>query len=471
MEAVLAAADAWRSRCFLANGSILTDRNLWSLENLNELVTRYAGNPIVGNRDFLDKLHEQLQDARPAVVQLAAEVMWFLHLFPSGSTLKAATKREQVLAIWAWSGEVAPESTFLNDGSLHGVGNPGTAYFTHRYAEFEYLLRVLIAFKSLPAAEQGRLMHDDVPWEFVRWLDEQPGSDRRLVRGAILYFLFPDQLERNLSKDHKRQIYNALKSKLARDAVIRSREPTLSEYDRAIASIRAALMQERDTDHLDFYEDSVKNLWFTPLREGSMKDFTSWLNGFMTDRGLQFHQSGRDIKKLDEKREIDHATGFWVNAGYVTSKPPRWLLHLDATGAELEARVPSEHRAGVIGYANTKGGNSGAVAVRILPVFKLGAAEYLELERWEWLLLFCFPGGLRPGSSGEAFEDFDPSSGRLTYMDQPQPYIFSALLGLNTPDEEFSATVGGQPRTITYRDATAALQKLIHADAAGDADA
>jgi hypothetical protein len=185
--------------------------------------------------------------------------------------LKPGTKRDQILEVWSWSGEPTPDSQFLDDAHLHGVGNPGTAYFTLRPAEIDYLLHVLIAFKSLLPAEQSRLIHDNAPWAFMHWLDGQPGSDRRLVRGAVLYFLFPDYLERNLSKDHKRQIYNALKSKLPPNDVIKSRQPTLMEYDRAIAGIRSALMIERETNHLDFYKDGVKNLWFTSIRDGSIK--------------------------------------------------------------------------------------------------------------------------------------------------------------------------------------------------------
>jgi hypothetical protein len=351
---VLEAGDAWRERCFLGSTSILTDRALWTLPNLTDLVTRYADNPILGKRDFLDKLQEQLKDAPPATTHLAAEVMWFLHLFPSGRTLSAATKREQILKIWSWSGDAAPSTPFLEDGALHGVGHPGTAYFTHRPAEYEYVIRILIAFKTLPAGEQGRLMQANVPWDFMQWLDNQPGSDRRLARGAFLYFLFPDYLERNLSKDHKRRIYNSLKGKLSADEIIKSRAPTLGDYDRAIAQIRAALAGERGTDEIDFYDDETKSFWFNTLREGSVKDFTSWLNTFLADRGLQLNQPGRDLKKLDEKRAIDPATGFWTSVTFVTSKPPRWLIHFDATDDVLTAHVPGQHRAGVIGYANTR---------------------------------------------------------------------------------------------------------------------
>jgi hypothetical protein len=467
---VLEAGDAWRERCFLGTTSVLTERALWTLPHLNDLLARYADHPITGKRDFLDKLEEQLSGAPAATTQLAAEILWFLHLFPSGRTLSGATKREQISKVWSWSGESAPSTRFLDDAHLHGVGHPGTAYFTHRPSEYEYLIRVFIAFKSLPPAEQGRLFQEDIPWAFMAWLDSQPGSDRRLVRGAILYFLFPDALERNLSKDHKRQIYASLKGKIGADDVIKSRAPTLGEYDRANAKIRDALETERGTKEIDFYDDETKSLWFTTLREGSVKDFTSWLDTYLKDRGLQLNQSGRDLKRLDEKRAIDPTTGFWVNVTFVTSKPPRWLIHFDATGSELVASVPDQHRAGVIGYANTKGGNSGALAVRILPVIKLGEENYQEVERWEWFLLLCFPGGLEPGSSGEAFDNFDTETGVLSYLKREQPYIFAGLLCLNTGDEQLPLGAGDMSKIISYRDATEALRKLVNVAPAGGFD-
>ena len=467
---VLEAGDAWRERCFLGSTSILTDEPLWTLANLNDLLKRYADHPLAGKRDFLDKLEEQLSGAPRATIRLAAEVLWFLHLFPSGRTLSAPTKRDQVTRVWSWSGEAAPASAFLDDAHLHGVGHPGTAYFTHRPSEYEYLIRVFAAYKSLSPTEQARLVHENIPWTFMEWLDGLPGSDRRLVRGAILYFMFPEYLERNLSKDHKRQIYTSLKSRLLAEDIIKSRTPTLGEFDRAITKIRASLEGERGTPEIDFYDADTKPLWFTTLRESSVKDFVSWLDTYLTDRGLQLNQSGRDLKKLDEKRAIDPATGFWANVTFVTSKPPRWLIHFDATSSELVASVPDVHRAGVIGYANTKGGNSGALAVRILPVIKLADGNYQEVERWEWLLLFCFAGGLEPGSSGEAFDNLDTATGILSYMKRQQPYIFSGLLCLNIGDEQLSLNIGGASKTIFYRDATEALRKLINVASGGDTD-
>ena len=474
VTAVLEAADAWRMRCFVGSTSILTDRPLWTEANLADLLARYSGNTILGSsRDFVDKLSEQLKDAPPSVKQVAAEVTWFLFLFPHPHIMKPETKREAIRTVWGWSGEQAPDSPYLDDAHLHGIGHPGTAYLTHRYSEFEYLLRVVIAFKKLPEAEQRRLMQEDVPWTFAAWLDTQEGSDRRLVRNALLYFLFPDHLERNLSRDHRQQMYEALKGKLPSDQRIRSRTRTALDYDKAIARIRAALEQERGTKEIDFYQDDIKKQWFSSYRDNKRKDFTSWLDGYLTDRGLRLNQSGRDtsMEKLRNDEAISAETGFWASDSGLTAKPPRWLMHFDLATPQLEASLPDVNRARVIGFANTKGGDSGALGVRILPIAKTGDAAFQPIETWEWLLLFCFPGGLKPGSAAQTFDDFDPATGMLTYMSEEVKYVFSGLLALNAPDESFSVNVGGEIKTITYREATEALARFIHIKKTGAANA
>lgn len=56
-------------------------------------------------------------------------------------------------------------------------------------------------------------------------------------------------------------------------------------------------------------------------------------------------------------------------------------------------------------------------------------------------------------------------------MGRNQPYIFAALLGLNSPEETFSASVDGALKTITYQEATEALTKLINVTEVRAADA
>jgi hypothetical protein len=45
--------------------------------------------------------------------------------------------------------------------------------------------------------------------------------------------------------------------------VIKSRSPSLGEYDRAISKIRAALEAERGTEEIDIYDDDTKNRCLT----------------------------------------------------------------------------------------------------------------------------------------------------------------------------------------------------------------
>ena len=473
ISVVLQGADAWKERCFLHDGSIFTDQSLWTVALLTDVLNRFVAMPIEGSsRDFVDKLQEQLAGAPKPIFQLTAEVIWFLFLFPSPSAMKAETKRRSIETIWSWSGDPLPSTEFLDDEHLYGVGNPGTAYLTYRPTEFEYVLRTVIAFKSLPADRRRDLMQVDAPWEFGKWLDEQEGSTRRLARNVFLYFLFPDDIERNLSRAHREQIYEALKGKLPRDKQIKGRTRTLLDYDRAISEIRKVLERELGTTEIDFYKGDIRNQWYSNYREGNRKNFASWLDTYLTDRGLRLNQSGRDtsMDKLRQEESISSETGFWAADSGLTAKPPRWLIHLDLTTDTLVARVPAQNRSRVIGFANTKGGDSGALAVRVLPVSKRGDGDFQVIETWEWLLLFCFPEGLKPGSAAQAFDDFDPETGVLTYMEEAIPYIFSALLCLNSPEESFSAQVGSNVKNITYREATEQLAALIHVKAGGAHD-
>jgi 5-methylcytosine-specific restriction protein B len=79
--AVLSAAEQWRTNCMVQSGSLFTNRNLWTSDNLASLKRHYVDNLIEGDGSFYDKLQKQIGDAPSAVIQLAAEAIWFLNLF------------------------------------------------------------------------------------------------------------------------------------------------------------------------------------------------------------------------------------------------------------------------------------------------------------------------------------------------------------------------------------------------------
>ena len=156
IDAVLGASDAWRERCFLADGSLFGAEPLWTLDNIRDLKRRFLEHPIEGaDRTFFDKLREQLDGAPNEVIRLTAEVVWLLLLFPISSATKPDTKRAQIKEVWRWSGTDLPDTPFLSDQALMGVGHPGTAYLTRRYEQFGFVLEVMDQWKVLPGAERN----------------------------------------------------------------------------------------------------------------------------------------------------------------------------------------------------------------------------------------------------------------------------------------------------------------------------
>lgn len=461
IDAVLEAADAWRERCFAADGSLFSEESLWTHANVRELKRRFIEHPIEGaDRTFFDKLKEQLDGAPAEVIRLTAEVVWFLLLFPISSATKPETKRAQIKEVWEWSGSALPESPYLNDQALMGVGHPGTAYLTRRYEQFGFMLEVLDLWKGLPEAQRTQIMTENTPWQFVTWLDAIEHADRRPIRNAILYFLFPDVLERNLSNDHRRQIVEALKHRLPDDLRPRGRNPALRDLDRAIYELRKGFEEEFGTSELDFYRPPIYAQWFIGIREDARNEIGAALKKILSEYDLELRQCGSKKKTLDTCKPVNERTGFWENATDATNKPLRWFLHLELNDGKLVASVPAEHGSRRIAFANTAQGTSGAVTTRIVPAIKVAEDKFVFYETWEWMLLHCFLPALPVGSSGQLFDEFEVSTGRLVYMGHDQPYIAAALIALNEEDDLFVAPE--LPRALKYAEATDALAGLIH---------
>ena len=461
LDVVLGASDAWRERCFTADGSLFGEESLWTLENIRDLKQRFQGNPIEGtDRTFFDKLREQLEGARGEVDRLAAEIVWLLVLFPNSKSTRPDTKREQIREVWGWSGNELPDTPFLADGPLMGVGSPGTYYLARRDQQFGFVLEVMEAWKSLPPAERDHLMAEDAPWSFMAWLDGFEHADRRPVRNALLYFLFPDRFERILSNDHRRQIVESLKHRLSEERRPRGRNPSLGDLDRAISELRRGLEEELGTGELDFYRPPIYAMWSSRVRDEARSQIGAALKSVLSEYDLELRQCGSKKKTLDTCAPVNETTGFWDSPTAATNKPLRWFLHLALEDDRVVARIPVAHGSRRIAFANTAQGTSGAVTTRIVPAIKMGEDRFVFYETWEWLLLHCFLPALEVGSSGQLFDEFDEVTGKLTYKGREQHYIAAGLIALQEDDNEFVAEE--LPRAIKYAEATEAIATLIH---------
>lgn len=463
---VLAAAEAWRQRCFLGDDSILTDEALWTQPNLDELYRVFTDNPIEGaDQRFYEKLRQQLDRTPPEIKKLAAEALWLTLLFPHSGTIKPTTKRQHVEEAWATSGDSLVLTTpYLEDAYLLGVGHPGIGYLTGIPREFGFALDVVRRWKALAPNERTLEDTPEGAWRFGRWLDSIEGARTRPMRNAILYFLFPEFYERNLSPKHRQDIFNALRNTLPVQQQPEANEPSQIEVDQATYRIRRTLEQRLGSSDLDFYRPPLNLMWDSEPRERRRKQVVSALEGVISNYNLDLNQPGIKKNPLWNTRPTSQATGYWQDPNDATNKPLRWLLHLDLTSERLSAQVPVQHGARRIAFVNTSQGKSGSVLVRIVPAMKVAADRFEFFETWEWLLLLCFLPNLPVGSAAQLLENFDPVTGILTYMGQQQRYISAALIALNDAEATYTTEVSETVKTITYSEATAALAALLHVD-------
>ena len=262
--AVLAAAEAWRDRCFMSDGSLFGEEALWTRANLQELKSRLIGNPAQGSGlPFHERHKARLRSPPPVVTHLAAEVWWFLFLFQwagSGGRDKPRTKRDRVKNIWEWSGsKLAERHPLLDDEVLKGVGRTGVALTTHLKDQLEYLLDTVAKWKDEPWRDKLLILGAPkyFPQDFVIWLDEtakEGGGQppQRAMRNMLLYLLFPDYMERIINIRQKKGIVRRFQNRLPKELQNRLPSFTPVEIDRALYEIRNALERERG-NKIDFY--------------------------------------------------------------------------------------------------------------------------------------------------------------------------------------------------------------------------
>ena len=257
--AVLGAACAWRKWCFLADGSLFGDESLWTVENIQELRRHVIDDPIEGDAHFIDKFEKQLETASAQVKRLAAETLWFLYLFVHNTSMKPNTKHERIERVWESSGSSLPNVDYLDDRALRGIARPGRNYLPHLDSELKFLLQMAARWKKTPRPRRQELIDDDAPWNFVEWLYEA-GSSSPQMRHIVLYFLFPDRMERIASRADKRKIVETFGN---RGVSVSESEKEVSDsgIDRVLYKLRAYLEQEYGTKKLDFYHPPLVGQW------------------------------------------------------------------------------------------------------------------------------------------------------------------------------------------------------------------
>lgn len=250
---ILRAAERWRIRALEGTESVFTEKPLWRTEIIAEVERFFVNALSDAEGTFLEKLQTQMAPSGNAAKELLSEMLWFMLLCPSNITPNK--KREDILLVWSWSGSPLPNSEWLTDEVLRGIGSGGQGFNQNRWRELVFLIRFCSRFKGLEEGERSRLLSDG--WAFAQWMENIPEAYARQLRHMILFLLFPDRFERIFGATDRREIVRHLTD--SGDHAISLMSPL--QLDRELASIRTQLEQKYGTAELDFYSPPLLSLW------------------------------------------------------------------------------------------------------------------------------------------------------------------------------------------------------------------
>ena len=256
--AVLDAAARWKHQCLAASESVFSGERLWTREHFEQLHVHFVEKPDSGSDPFYDKLRRQLDPAPPEAKRLWAEVTWAFYLIVRSHVIRPLTKIDQIRMVWGWSGASFPDDHWaLREEVLTGVSHPGTAYNTHRWREFRFIVSTMRDWFGLSAEKRGALLAD--PWEFAEWIYGRPFVEGRQFQRACLYLLFPDSFEPILTASHKKTIVKAFTREWNEPAPDSDTEMAL---DRALLEIRKRLEAENpEEEEVHFYRAPFSSVW------------------------------------------------------------------------------------------------------------------------------------------------------------------------------------------------------------------
>ena len=252
---ILDAAEQWKQRCLLDDGSVFTDERLWTRENFGQLHTHFVERPDTGTDSFEEKLRRQLEPAPPEAKRLWAEMTWLYLLIAIG---KGGTKLDRIRTVWESSGTALPDDhRALGNVLDRGIISPGRAYWGHQWREFNFIITLMLDWTSRSPQDRESLLSD--PWVFSEWVDSHREGRQRLFRHAVLFLLFPDVFEPIVSLNHKKTIVKAFHDETGEKPDVDNMD--LINLDKSLLAVVRRLQDERPGEEILFYHPPLKDRW------------------------------------------------------------------------------------------------------------------------------------------------------------------------------------------------------------------
>ena len=250
------ALDEWRYNCLLEDGSLFTDKDLWTEDNFSILEKKFFEKSINSSDDPYGLLYNQLEESPIDVVQLASEMIWLLLLIVEQRRISLEKKRSRIIELWNLSKENFPDTEKLNEVIYGGFMNPGRPFITGQLSEYGFLIQILKNWKALNSKERSQLLFNN-PLGLCKKIDDFASGQDRAILHMFLYYCDPSYFEKISSKNHKIFIYDAFFNLLEKtnDPYKQNKSPCC--LDHAIYEIRQCLEKICETNKLDFHADMI----------------------------------------------------------------------------------------------------------------------------------------------------------------------------------------------------------------------
>ena len=188
-------------------------------------------------------------------------------------------------------------------------------------------------------------------------------------------------------------------------------------------------------------------------------------------RPLAYNRRTSGTKDLALGVPTSTTTGYWDNPATISSKPPRWILQIDATVTPMLASLAKDAAgadlagAGTPGFINNGPGKCALAAFRVMPAVKTANGAFSFPPEWEWIIQFAFSRPLPQGTSGDALTEFNVVTSEIGYKGRAahRSTVRIARFGLiKTKAARASLTLPNGTQ-LTYDQATEAIRVWLDA--------
>ncbi|WP_109476687.1 hypothetical protein [Paraburkholderia sp. C35] len=208
------------------------------------------------------------------------------------------------------------------------------------------------------------------------------------------------------------------------------------------------------------------------LRE-LQRQFVSQVTQAYEAAGLNFSVAALGLQKagINPKQHWpDENTGWWLNEGFSSGKPARWLLNAQmgegklrvtlAEGVGPDGNIVRRRRADCIASLNSSSRDpSAGVCTPVWLALRQTPDSYVVPEDWGWLLAVGFEQGIITASANQVLR-YDMDANTISTLGKsPVTVQVSVKHLLHLPDINSSYKCDGS--NVTYEDATRALHRFL----------